>query len=79
VEKADGSSTTFTADGFKTVLRALGVIPKLTVLDMQLSHVKELYINCMGIYLLLSLGVHDGGVQFVAQNIKYLTILKISM
>jgi hypothetical protein len=50
-EKTDGNSNTFTADGFKNVLRALDTMPKLTALDMQLPHVKQLYINDMGIFV----------------------------
>jgi hypothetical protein len=50
---------------------------KLTVLDMQLPHMKELDINHIGIYLLLNLGVGDRGTQFVVQSLKNLTKLYI--
>jgi hypothetical protein len=50
MEKAEGDNNTFTVNGFITVLKALKTIPKLTVLDMQLSHVKELRIGGMGTY-----------------------------
>jgi hypothetical protein len=39
-EKADGHSNTFTVDGFTAVLKALKTMSQLTVLDMQLPHVK---------------------------------------
>jgi CheY-like chemotaxis protein len=40
-EKADGNSNTFTVDGFRAVLNKLETMPQLTVLDMQLPHVKK--------------------------------------
>jgi hypothetical protein len=43
-EKTDGDSNTFTISGFEAVLRTLKIMPKLTVFDMQLTHVKELNI-----------------------------------
>jgi hypothetical protein len=43
-EKADDDSNTFTIRGFETVLRTLKTMQKLTALDMQLPHVKELNI-----------------------------------
>jgi hypothetical protein len=53
-EKADGDSNTFTVDGFKVVLRALKTKLKLTTLDMQLPHLKELNFSGMNIYLLFN-------------------------
>jgi hypothetical protein len=55
-------------------------MPKLTVLDMQLNHVKELKIGGMnmGMYLLFNLGVGERGAQFIVQNFKNLTTLYIS-
>jgi hypothetical protein len=47
-EKAEGDNNTFTVNGFTTVLRTLKTMPKLTVLDMQLLHVKQLYVDNMG-------------------------------
>jgi hypothetical protein len=44
-EKADGDSNTFTVDGFTSVLRALKTMSELTVLDMQLPHVKKFDID----------------------------------
>jgi hypothetical protein len=44
-EKADGDSNTFTVDGFRAVLNKLKTMPQLTVLDMQLPHVKEFSVN----------------------------------
>jgi hypothetical protein len=65
-EKADGNNNTFTVDGFTTMLKTLKTMPKLTALEMQLPHVKELSISTMGIYLLLNIGVDERGAQFVA-------------
>jgi hypothetical protein len=76
-EKADGDSNTFTVYGFKVVLSALKTMPKLTVLDMQLNHVKELRVDQMGTYFLFYLGVGERGAQFVVQNLKNLTTLYI--
>jgi hypothetical protein len=47
-EKADGNSNTFTVDGFEAVLNKLETMPQLTVLDMQLPHVKEFSVNGKG-------------------------------
>jgi hypothetical protein len=44
-EKADGDSNTFTVDGFTSVLRALKTMSELTVLDMQLPHMKQFVID----------------------------------
>jgi hypothetical protein len=65
-KKADSNYNTFTVEGFETMLRTLKSIPKLTTLDMQLQHVKDLNISYVGIYLLLTLGIGDRGAQFVA-------------
>jgi hypothetical protein len=64
-EEADGNSNTFTVKGFKAVLGTLKTMPKLTVLDMQLNHVKEIRIGGMGTYLLFYLGVGERGAQFI--------------
>jgi hypothetical protein len=40
-EKADGDYNTFTISGFTAVLCAIKNMPKLTILDMQLTHVKQ--------------------------------------
>jgi hypothetical protein len=76
-EEADGNSNTFTAVGFTKVLRALDTMSKLTVLDMQLPHVKELSIRCWGMYLLWNLEMGKRGALFVVQNMKDLTKLYI--
>jgi hypothetical protein len=55
------------------MLKTLKTMLKLTVLDMQLLHMKELDIIEMSIHLLLKLGVGNRGAQFVAQNLKNLT------
>jgi hypothetical protein len=47
-EKADGDSNTFTVDGFTAVLKALETMSQLTVLDMQLPHVKKFNISGEG-------------------------------
>jgi hypothetical protein len=39
-EEADGNNNTFTVDGFKIMLLTLETMPKLTMVDMQLPHVK---------------------------------------
>jgi hypothetical protein len=73
----DGDNNIFTVYGFKAMLPSLKTALKLTVLDMQLPHVKELYIREMGTYLLLNLGVGDRGAQFIAQNLKNLIELDV--
>jgi hypothetical protein len=75
--KADGDSNSFTIYGFKTVLTTLKTKLKLTALDMQLPHVKELDISRMSTQLLFSLEVGDKGAQFVAQNLINLNSLWI--
>jgi hypothetical protein len=50
-------------------------MPKLTVLDMELPHMNQLYIDKLGTYLLLNLRMGYRGAQFVAQNLKNLTYL----
>jgi hypothetical protein len=65
-EKADGDNNTFTIDGFGAVLDVLGTMPKLTVLDMQLPHVKELDIRFRSIHSSLNLATANKGAQFVA-------------
>jgi hypothetical protein len=64
-EKADGDSNIFTVNGFKTMLRALKTMQKLTVMDMQLPHVKKLDVDRMGMNSLFNLGVDDKGIQFI--------------
>jgi hypothetical protein len=44
-EKSDGNNNIFTVGGFKAVVGSLEAMPELTVLDMQLPHVKEFNIN----------------------------------
>jgi hypothetical protein len=44
-EKADGDSNIFTVDAFKAVLYKLETMSELTVLDMQLPHVKKFDID----------------------------------
>jgi hypothetical protein len=39
-EKADGDSNTFTIKGFRTVLSTFKTMPELTILHMQLPHIK---------------------------------------
>jgi hypothetical protein len=78
-DKADGDSNTFTVNGFKAVLSALKIMSKLTVLDMQLNHVKELNIGGMSTYLLFYVEMGERGAQFVVQNVKNLIYLQISM
>jgi hypothetical protein len=51
------------------------MMSKLTVLDMQLPHVKELKISGMGMHWVLDLAIGDRGAQFVANNLKHLTYL----
>jgi hypothetical protein len=41
-EKANGDNNIFTIVGFKTMLKTLKTMPKLTVLDMKLPHVRVL-------------------------------------
>jgi hypothetical protein len=50
---------------------------KLTVIDMQLPHVKQFDINKMGRNSLFNLGVGNRGLQFVVLNLKNLTTLNI--
>jgi hypothetical protein len=65
-EKADGNTNTFNANGFKAMLSALKAMHQLTVLDIQLPHVKQIDINKEGTRFLLNLGVGHKGAQFVA-------------
>jgi hypothetical protein len=65
VKKADGDSNTFTVTGFKTMLRTLETMQKLTTLDMRLPHVNNIDIDGMGMNLLFNLGVGDKGMQFL--------------
>jgi hypothetical protein len=44
-EKSDGDNNIFTVSGFEAVLGSLETMPELTVLDMQLPHVKEFDID----------------------------------
>jgi hypothetical protein len=77
-EETDGGTNIFTVGGFKTTLKALQNMPKLTAVNIQLSHVKELDISRMDTYLLFNLGMGEISVQFIAQNIKNFTSLNIS-
>jgi hypothetical protein len=45
VEKPNGLSNTYTVESFETVLNALEEMAMLTILVMQMPHVKELCIN----------------------------------
>jgi hypothetical protein len=65
-EKVDGDSHTFTKKRVKYLLSKLNTMPKLTVLNMQMSHMKELSINKMDTRLLIELDVDNTGAQFVA-------------
>jgi hypothetical protein len=65
-EKADGDNNTFTVDKFKAVIGALTTMPKLTVLEMQLLHVKEFKMGGKGTYLWLNVGIDHRGAQFIA-------------
>jgi hypothetical protein len=71
-------NNTFTVVGFETLLKTLEYMPKLTLLDMQLPHVKRFeIIGMMSIHLLFDLGVGNRGAQFITQNLKNLTILSV--
>jgi hypothetical protein len=53
-------------------------MPKLTRLDMQMPSMKELkLIPKRSTQLLLNLEVGDRGAQFIAQNMKNLTMLNV--
>jgi hypothetical protein len=62
-EKADGNRNVYTIDGFKTILNILEKMPKLTMLVMQLPHVKELDIHHK--YMDIK-RIGDRGAQFIA-------------
>jgi hypothetical protein len=60
-EKAESDSNTFTKDGFIAILDIFATIPKLTILDMQLPHVKELRIVEMSTHVLFDLEIGHRG------------------
>jgi hypothetical protein len=59
------------------VLSTVNAMSKLTVLDMQLPHVKEFTIDGMGMHSLLDLEIGERGALFVVSNLKNLTTLNI--
>jgi hypothetical protein len=60
------------------MLKTLKNMLKLTVLDMQLPHVDVANISMMGRYMPFNLEVSDRGAQFIAENLKNLSVLHIS-
>ena len=76
-ESANKNKNTFTEKGFTAVMEALKELPALATLEMRIPSLKELYIGKIS----GNSGdkkIGERGAQFVANNLKNLTVLWIS-